>query len=206
MGLDALSGGGRWKQDKKEKKKKKKLYSSLYSSLKATQSHQKLSHGGKEECLLGSDSLSGDFDVGLLACVYNAGNIALNTPFSVQKHWRPLGTYGSTLTSQSLFISCVWGELSPRNYFLSLEREFINNSYSIEWWQRSMSSVLQKEWNIDTKFEIHFSKWRKLFQTPKFQDHAICVNDIVFLMKQPRVIWFKFELTLLYGRGRMHFE
>lgn len=53
---------------------KTKLYSSLYKSLKATQGHQKLSNGGREECLLGGDSLSGDFDSGFIGlCLFMQG-------------------------------------------------------------------------------------------------------------------------------------
>lgn len=63
MGLDVLGRG-----DNIENKKK------LYDSLKATEGHRKLSNRGKEEFLLGSDSLSGDFGIEFIGlCCFMQG-------------------------------------------------------------------------------------------------------------------------------------
>lgn len=54
--MDTLSGEGH---------KKTRKHNSAVALFQAIQGHQKLSSGGKVECLSGSDNLSRDFDIGL---------------------------------------------------------------------------------------------------------------------------------------------
>lgn len=105
------------------KNKEAQLFVVLF---KVIQGHQKLSSEGKEDCLRQRQSVWWLWHwVPGPVLIYSAGNTALKTTLCGQKHLGSLRTYGSNFTSQTLFIGCIWGKLSLRNYFLSLKRELI---------------------------------------------------------------------------------